>query len=1078
MGIANWMSAAAVLDKPLASGLWRMAPLRGEMTQSFLGRLAAGYGMEFGSLLAAVVGVGGRSNTTGRPQPDSEVFLNRQARECVAALCQVPEEHLARALPAWAQEEPRKRYPAGSAAQFHRTPEMVRPWGPACPGCVARRARVAGYARLYLGPQDRLCWSHGFWLLQIPGTVGLVVDVSGYREAARAQRRHVGLLRQSPVGAAAFEVAQAVTASWWWRAWPQEHLWLARLRALRAGAMEWEMWRVVARELVTYPETVALAVVLADAGLRRRVAAGGRVPFRLGDVPALLAAVAGGLGRPWMVEGLAQQTSGPLFAWAYQCVRAGGEGEAGQPMWALAPAHRLRGVADELAEHAQSGQGGTKGKRRRGYSKKSDDAFAAGLAHAARYARDHGNLAVQKDAVVGSFKLGEWLSNQQVRGWAQAPERVRALEDLDPWWNPPWPMQWQRSYYRARDHAAVDGPPDAAAGFPGTQRLNGEWLHLQCTQYASLHPEQQRLLADIGITAAAARAAQPRRPSIWAGFETALERARSYVAENGHLAVSRKIVYKGYPLGTWVMSQRNKASKAVGPTVRSRALDAVDPWWNPPWPLAWQRTYARARRLVGNGHRLEPDRGFPGLDAELALWLSQQSTAHQALHPAQQQLLADIGLTAASGQIPIPASVAESGWKAAADPGGAAGMASARSFARAAGHLAVPHGHMHHGYPLGRWLAEQRGRDRRYQQAHGSLSPRGRLLAELDPWWNPPWHYTWQRHYQQARHEHREGRLVVPPPTDPADPRCGGKAAAWLRRQCARHDVLHPEQQNLLADIGITATLAHALSAGTRHQPVDTGLAHAGAYAAIHGNLAVPGSTRHNGFPLGAWLLRQRHRAAEGRTNPARIAALNALDPHWNPHWSLTWQRTYHRVQANTANGSPTPADQRWITTQTLLWDSLHPTQQQLLTPLGAGPAQALPAPAPTAARRYPTPAGLPHARTYAATYGNLAVPTPTQHNGFALGRWLLQQRRKARTGRLSPRTLQELATLDPWWNPPWPFNWQTTYHQHRTTHTTNQPIPPALQHWARKQTATWDQLHPHQPALLAATGITPQPVP
>jgi hypothetical protein len=177
-------------------------------------------------------------------------------------------------------------------------------------------------------------------------------------------------------------------------------------------------------------------------------------------------------------------------------------------------------------------------------------------------------------------------------------------------------------------------------------------------------------------------------------------------------------------------------------------------------------------------------------------------------------------------------------------------------------------------------------------------------------------------------------------------------------------------------------------------------------------------------------------------------------------------------VQATTANGNPTKADQRWITTQTILWDNLHPTQQQLLTPLGAGPAQALPT--PTAARRYPTPAGLPHARTYATIHGNLAVPTPTQHNGFPLGRWLLQQRRKARTGRLSPRTLQELATLDPWWNPPWPFNWQTTYHQHRTTHTTDQPIPPALQHWARKQAALWDQLHPHQQALLAATGITP----
>ena len=87
-----------------------------------------------------------------------------------------------------------------------------------------------------------------------------------------------------------------------------------------------------------------LAALLADADVRRRVAAGGRVPFRLGDVPELLGAVAGGLGRAWMVEGLAQQTSGPLSAWAYQCVRAGGGGEPGQPIvGGGAPSHPTGG---------------------------------------------------------------------------------------------------------------------------------------------------------------------------------------------------------------------------------------------------------------------------------------------------------------------------------------------------------------------------------------------------------------------------------------------------------------------------------------------------------------------------------------------------------------------------------------------------------------------------------------------------------------------------------------------------------------------------------------------------------------
>ncbi|WP_443073186.1 Helicase associated domain protein [Streptomyces sp. S465] len=130
--------------------------------------------------------------------------------------------------------------------------------------------------------------------------------------------------------------------------------------------------------------------------------------------------------------------------------------------------------------------------------------------------------------------------------------------------------------------------------------------------------------------------------------------------------------------------------------------------------------------------------------------------------------------------------------------------------------------------------------------------------------------------------------------------------------------------------------------------------------------------------------------------------------------------------------------------------------------------------PTPTTTRRYPPGEGLPHARSYAAEHGHLAVSKHTRRHGFALGRWLIQQRRKARAGLLSARTLQELTLLDPWWNPPWPFAWQRKYHQHRTLHATGQPLPPELQRWARKQTTLYPQLHPHQQALLSTVDIRP----
>ncbi|GAB1331616.1 TniQ family protein [Streptomyces sennicomposti] len=177
---------------PLAGGVWRVAPLQGEMTQSFLSRVAARYGVGLRDLLAAIAEVGGLSNVTGQTRLDSEVYLNQQARDRVSQLCRVPEEHLRQALPAWAQEEPRKRFAAGPAAQFHHTAEKVVPWGPACPECAARSAGRAEGARLYLKPQQRVCALHRRWLMQVPGTAGRVVRLPTdfLHLSPRRRRRH------------------------------------------------------------------------------------------------------------------------------------------------------------------------------------------------------------------------------------------------------------------------------------------------------------------------------------------------------------------------------------------------------------------------------------------------------------------------------------------------------------------------------------------------------------------------------------------------------------------------------------------------------------------------------------------------------------------------------------------------------------------------------------------------------------------------------------------------------------------------------------------------------------------------
>ncbi|MFF5505877.1 helicase associated domain-containing protein [Streptomyces roseolus] len=292
----------------------------------------------------------------------------------------------------------------------------------------------------------------------------------------------------------------------------------------------------------------------------------------------------------------------------------------------------------------------------------------------------------------------------------------------------------------------------------------------------------------------------------------------------------------------------------------------------------------------------------------------------------------------------------------------------------------------------------------------------------------------------------------------------------------------------------------------TQQASFDTGLAHARSYAARHGHLAVPRSANHHGYQLGTWLAHQRKRAANGRLPHRRAEALDVLDSWWNPSWGLPWQITYHVVRneihghaLHAAAGFPglPPAATRWLLTQCINYDDLHAGQQELLTGLGITPQDAHAARPQQetrtrrrtgASRSRPTSVsssidgGLPYARSYAHTHGGLGTAHyTTEHDGFPLGWWLYEQRKRAvahlrRTGRPWPHDTR-LTALDPWWNPPWRVSWNHSYHQAHTHHTAGHAFPGTTTKWIRNQQHAWNQLHPHQQHLLTTLGI-PGPTP
>ncbi|WP_333779195.1 Helicase associated domain protein, partial [Streptomyces sp. IBSBF 3136] len=628
---------------------------------------------------------------------------------------------------------------------------------------------------------------------------------------------------------------------------------------------------------------MAVARVLASPRWQQQTLtqARGHLPYRLGEMPALLAELACRLQRPWLARHLATITHGPLFAWAHSLVRAHTAKAPAdrKALWTVHSAHRPRPLSDLLARPATAG--GTPpapgpAKRLRGHSLQAERAFTQGLTHARAYYEEHQHLAVPKEDTPAGYPLGQWLANTRTRHTRMPAHQAAALTGLYAWWNAPWSTLWQRTWHQARTHTQTHGPLKAARGFPTTSLSLGEWLYLQCTCYPTLHPEQQRLLAQIGIDAAAAAAARPRRRNLKAGAEEALAHARSYAAEHGSLTtMTSATVHEGFRLGQWLANQRQyqRTGYRPLPADRAHALATIDPWWNPPWNLHWQRGYHRAR-TAASGHILKAENGFHALDDPGAAdWLWRQCTTYDELHDAQRRLLAEIGLT------PHVARTAQDH----------ARTASKRPTA--------PQAPKKPASPARKKPASPARKRPAAPAAPDGEDKAGHARQAADP--APP---TARRPTRRAAE-----------PKRPREP----------RSRLGHRPDLRPG--------------------------FDTALAHARAWHAEHGHLAVPRDTRHDGYPLGWWLFSQRNRAKtrahRGLPPSPHLTELAAIDAWWNPPWNTEWQRNYHRVLTHIAAGEPFDPDTRipapntvigsWITRACLQYHQLHPGQQRLLNTIG-----------------------------------------------------------------------------------------------------------------------------------------------
>ncbi|MFH8439332.1 Helicase associated domain protein [Streptomyces sp. NPDC018007] len=161
----------------------------------------------------------------------------------------------------------------------------------------------------------------------------------------------------------------------------------------------------------------------------------------------------------------------------------------------------------------------------------------------------YGTLALPRSLVIDGVRIGQALANYRRSlgaDPARADERRRALEAIDPEWNPAWPADWQRHYAAARDLLAEEqGAMRAADVLPGliVNGLDvGAWLTRQTdpTVWADLIPEQRTRLEALGLNPPAP-AAPVTTPAVKvSAFERGIAALTQYAAREGHLRIPRQ----------------------------------------------------------------------------------------------------------------------------------------------------------------------------------------------------------------------------------------------------------------------------------------------------------------------------------------------------------------------------------------------------------------------------------------------------------------------------------------------------------------------------------------------------------
>jgi superfamily II DNA or RNA helicase len=223
----------------------------------------------------------------------------------------------------------------------------------------------------------------------------------------------------------------------------------------------------------------------------------------------------------------------------------------------------------------------------------------------------------------------------------------------------------------------------------------GRWVHQQrkALRGGELDPHRKELLDDAGM--------------VWEpgdeAWENKLAAFRSYRRATGHLAPRQDAVWgEGeamVPIGQHMANLRRKGGLGKDrerAAERAKQLAAIDPDWDCPWPLDWQRHYKVLADLVdadGVLPAIDPGVLFEGDD--IGRWLQQQRKpgTWKLLSEEQQERLTKLGIKPFEAPSPAPAAARSTKGMSKTQQAFQRGLTALTQWIERKGQRPVPRGH-------------------------------------------------------------------------------------------------------------------------------------------------------------------------------------------------------------------------------------------------------------------------------------------------------------------------------------------------------------------------------------------------